>query len=121
MDLGTHKKMTSVKIPIINKVNKPSQDCITDKQSRQVKTPVESADQNSTYSGAQSPEHCVVLFGDSIIKNIIPHKLSRKKVYKFTYPGKLAEEIESEIRDIDEARISPSYVINTLLDEQSPN
>jgi hypothetical protein len=64
------------------------------KQSRQVKTPVESADQNSTYSGAQSPEQCEVLIVDSIIKNNIPHKLSRKKVYKFTYPGKLAEEIE---------------------------
>ena len=70
------------------------------KQSSQVKTPVESADKNPTYSGAQSPEQCVVLIGDSIIKNIIPHTLSLKKVYKFTYPGKLAEEIESEIRDI---------------------
>ena len=31
------------------------------KQRSQVKTPVESADQNPTYSGAQSPEQCVVL------------------------------------------------------------
>jgi hypothetical protein len=91
------------------------------KQSRPVKTLVESADQNSTYSRAQSPEQRVVLIGDSIINNIIPHKLSRKNVYKFTYPGKSAEEIESEIRNIDEASILPSHVINTLLDEKSPN
>ena len=54
---------------------------------------------------------CVVLIGDSIIKNIIPQKLSRKKVRKFTYPGKSAEGIESEIRNIDNASISPSHVI----------
>ena len=79
-------------------------------QSRQDNPPVESADHNSTYSGAQSREQCVVLIGDSIIKNIIPQKLEIK-VRKFTYPGKSAEEIESEIRNIDNASISPSHVI----------
>ena len=69
-------------------------------QSMQVNPSIKSADNNSTYLGAQSPEQCVVLIGDSIIKNIMPQKLSRKKVHKFTYPGKSAEEIESEIRNI---------------------
>ncbi len=71
----------------------------------------ESADHNPTYSGTQSTEQCVVLIGDSIIKSIIPQKLSRKKVRKFTYPGKSADEIESEIRNIDSASISASHVI----------
>jgi hypothetical protein len=31
MNLSTHKKMISVKIPIINKVGKPSQECIINK------------------------------------------------------------------------------------------
>jgi hypothetical protein len=37
--------------------------------------------------GDQSARPCFVLIGDSIIKNIIPQKLSRKRVHKFTYPG----------------------------------
>jgi hypothetical protein len=82
-------------------------------QSRQVNPPVESADHNSTYSGAQSPEQCVVLiaWGLNHQEHYPPGKLSRKKVHKFTYPGKSAEEIESEIRNIDNASISPSHVI----------
>ena len=41
---------------------------------------------------------CLVLIGDSIIKNIIPQKLSQKRVHKYTYPSKTAEQVESEIR-----------------------
>ena len=41
----------------------------------------------------------VVLIGDSIIKNIVPQKLTRKKVYKYTYPGRTVEEIDQEIRN----------------------
>ena len=41
----------------------------------------------------------VVLIGDSIIKNIVPQKLTGKKVYKFTYPGRKVEEIDQEIQN----------------------
>ena len=43
----------------------------------------------------------VVLVGDSMVKNINPRKLSRKRVNKFTFPGKRAEEIAPEIKNIN--------------------
>ena len=46
---------------------------------------------------------CLKLIGDSIIKNIIPQKLSRKRVHKFTYPG-------LHTRNIDQ-NLAPSHVI----------
>ncbi len=54
------------------------------------------ANQNSSCRGDQDTRPCVVSIGDSIIKNITPQKLSRKRVHKFTYPGKSVDEIESE-------------------------
>ena len=39
----------------------------------------------------------IVIIGDSIVKNIQPRKLSRKKVHKYTFPGKTAVQIEKEI------------------------
>ena len=66
--------------------------------------------QNLNRLGDQSARPCVVLIGDSIIKNIIPQKLSQKRVHKFTYPGKSADEIEFEIRNIDQ-NLAPSRVI----------
>ena len=41
----------------------------------------------------QTTRQSVVLIGDSIIKNILPQKLTWKKVYKYTYPGKTIEKI----------------------------
>ena len=46
----------------------------------------------------QSTHQSVVLIGDSIIKGIVSYKLTRIKVHKFTYPGRLVEEIDQEIR-----------------------
>ena len=66
--------------------------------------------QNPNRPGDQSARPCVVLIGDSIIKNIIPKELSQKRVHKFTYPGKSADEIEFEIRNIDQ-NLAPSHVI----------
>ena len=43
----------------------------------------------------------IVLIGDSMIKNINPRKLSRKRVNKFTFPGKTAQEISAEIPNIN--------------------
>ena len=45
-----------------------------------------------------------------MIKDIIPKKMSARKVHKFCYPGKTANEIASDIQTIN-IRDSPSYVI----------
>lgn len=50
----------------------------------------------------------ILLIGDSIIKNIHPRKLSRRKVNKRTFPGKTAEEIISEVKNI---KSDPSHII----------
>ena len=39
----------------------------------------------------------MIVIGDSLIKNIQPRKLTKKKVHKYTFPGKTADEIENEI------------------------
>ena len=52
----------------------------------------------------------IIVIGDSIIKNIQPRKLSRKKVHKYTFPGKTADEIEKEI-NFDSLKAIPSHVI----------
>jgi hypothetical protein len=40
----------------------------------------------------------ILLIGDSMIKDINPHKLSKSSVRKLTYPGKRAEEIANEFQ-----------------------
>ena len=50
----------------------------------------------------------ILLIADSIIKNINPRKLSRRKVIKRTFPGKSAEEIISEVKEI---KSDPTYII----------
>ena len=52
----------------------------------------------------------IVLIGDSVIKDIIPEKMSARKFHKFCYPGKTANEISLEVQNID-IRESPSRVI----------
>jgi hypothetical protein len=52
-----------------------------------------------TSQSGQTMHQSVVLIGDSVIKSIVPQKLLRKKVHKFIYPGKTAEEIDREIRN----------------------
>ena len=42
----------------------------------------------------------IILLGDSIIKHIDPKKLSRRTVYKYTYPGKTCEEIKEAVDDL---------------------
>ena len=55
---------------------------------------------------------CVVMVGDSMIKHVDPKKLSKKKVYKYTYPGETAESISAKISTLN-AQIQPSHVIFT--------
>ncbi|CAB4005997.1 Hypothetical predicted protein [Paramuricea clavata] len=52
----------------------------------------------------------VIIIGDSIVKSIQPRKLTRKKVHKYTFPGKTADEIEKEI-SFDNLKSIPSHVI----------
>ena len=58
----------------------------------------------------ENQKQSIVLIGDSVIKDIIPEKMSARKVHKFCYPGKTANEIASDIQTIN-IRDSPSYVI----------
>ena len=70
-------------------------------------------DQSENQS-SQSPtinNGAVILIGNSIIKHIGPRKLSKKQVYKHTYPGKRAEEISKEIRSITHPQTNVSHVI----------
>ena len=53
---------------------------------------------------------CVVLVGDSMIKYVDPKKLSKKKVYKYTYPGETAESISAKMSTLN-VQIQPSHVI----------
>ena len=52
----------------------------------------------------------VVIIGDSIIKDIIPEKLSRKPVKKYKFAGKTAEEISEQLDSI-QLQENPSHVI----------
>ena len=52
----------------------------------------------------------IAIVGDSMIKNINPRKLSRKRVNKFTFPGKRAEDIASEVKNIN-VQLHPTHVI----------
>lgn len=52
----------------------------------------------------------VIIIGDSIIKNIQPNKLTRRKVHKYTFPGRTADQIEKEI-NFSNVQTIPSHVI----------
>ena len=58
----------------------------------------------------QKAKSSIVIIGDSIVKHINPTKLSKRKVHKFTYPGKTASEINNEVNTID-LNQAPSHVI----------
>jgi hypothetical protein len=64
--------------------------------------------ENSKDTDYRSSE--IVLIGDSIIKHIDPKKLAKRKVSKYMYPGKSAEDIEAELRTI-KVNLTPSYII----------
>ena len=51
----------------------------------------------------------ILLIGDSIIKNIDPRKMSRRRTVKICLPGKRAEQITAEVKSIPV--IYPSHVI----------
>ena len=51
----------------------------------------------------------ILLIGDSIIKNIDPRKISRRRTVKICLPGKKAEQITAEVKSISVT--NPSHVI----------
>ena len=59
---------------------------------------IEPANQSSANTHGQEENDCeskpnIVLIGDSMVKNINPRKQSKKRVRKFIFPGKRADEI----------------------------
>jgi hypothetical protein len=66
-----------------------------------------SGTENSKDTDYRSSE--IVLTGDSIIKHIDPKKLAKRKVSKYTYPGKSAEDIEAELRTIKFNYLAHNY------------
>ena len=67
-----------------------------------------SGTENSKDTDYRSSE--IVLIGDSIIKHIDPKKHAKRKVSKYTYPGKSAEDIDAELRTI-KVNSTPSHII----------
>ena len=69
--------------------------------------------ENSIAKNGNATDHRsaeIILIGDSIIKHIEPRKLTKKKVNKYTYPGKTSEDIEAELGTIKN-NSTPSHVI----------
>ena len=73
-----------------------------------------------TSQSGKTTHESVVLIGYSVIKSIVPQKLSRKKEHKFTYPGKTAEEIDREIRN-KSSNIEASHACYSSLWHEQPN
>ncbi|CAB4033137.1 Hypothetical predicted protein, partial [Paramuricea clavata] len=55
-------------------------------------------------------ESQIVIIGDSIIKHIIPKKISSRNVTKITFPGKTADEISNQLDQI-KLKSTPSHII----------
>ena len=58
----------------------------------------------------QTQRAAIMIIGDSIIKQIDPKKLSKKTVYKRSFPGKTCDQISDEIDGIH-TDVEPSHVI----------
>lgn len=88
-------------------------------QAIEVEEPVEAIQRQASGQGQTSTQDVdkssdkpksVLIIGDSIIKHIEPRKLSKKTVYKRSFPGRRAEEIHDEIDNI-QMNDELSYVI----------
>ncbi len=55
-------------------------------------------------------ESPILIIGDSIIKNIDPRKISKRRVIKRTFPGKTAIEIKAEVKTI-KVDSPPSHIL----------
>ena len=72
--------------------------------------PKDDRTQGTSGNSDRVPKKGIALIGDSIIKNVSPVKLSKRKVYKFTYPGKTTIEITNELAKIN-IKPDPSHVV----------
>ena len=72
--------------------------------------PKDDRTQGTSGNSDRVPKKGIALIGDSIIKNVSPVKLSKRKVYKFTYPGKTTIEITNEFAKIN-IKPDPSHVV----------
>ena len=77
------------------------------RQSRNVR---QTKDNQDSSQDRNSPNDVpILLIGDSIIKNIDPRKMSRRRTVKICLPGKRAEQITAEVKSIPV--INPSHVV----------
>ena len=72
--------------------------------------PKDDRTQGTSGNSDRVPKKGIALIGDSIIKNVSPVKLSKRKVHKFTYPGKTTIEITNELAKIN-IKPDPSHVV----------
>ena len=64
-------------------------------------------------------ESQIVIIGDSIIKHIIPKKISSRNVTKITFPGKTADEMSNQLDQI-KLKSTPSHIIIHALTNNLP-
>jgi hypothetical protein len=64
-------------------------------------------------------ESQIVIIGDSIIKHIIPKKISSRNVTKITFPGKTADEMSNQLDKI-KLKSTPSHIIIHALTNNLP-
>ncbi|CAB3980029.1 Hypothetical predicted protein [Paramuricea clavata] len=88
----------------------PNPDLHVETISPNKQTPCQSNNDENNQVKKSNSDSPIVLIGDSIVKNINPKKISKKKVIKRTFPGKNAEEIKHEIKSIP-TNSTPSHVI----------
>lgn len=76
--------------------------------------------QRQDFNQKSSPDAPIMLIGDSIIKDIIPDKLSKRVVKKNLYSGKTAEEVSHKLDHVI-VDPPPSHVILHVGTNNLPN
>ena len=84
------------------RLNKPHFEQCSASEHHKVQQPPQNSNPNH--------QNSIILIGDSMIKNIIAEKITQRKVYKYTYSGKTADQIASEVENIN-LHEAPSHVI----------
>ena len=69
-----------------------------------------STQENNYNNKTTTRDSPIILIGNSMIKNIIPRKISKRQIIKRTFPGKTAEEIKYKI-DTFSLETAPLHII----------
>ena len=77
--------------------------------------------ENNHHNKTATRDSPILLIGDSMIKNIIPRKISKRQIIKRTFPGKTAEEIKPEINTISPETAPSHIIIHAGTDNLPPN